>query len=51
MPRLLINMHEIDTKNNREHLRDMGYLGTTYVIYAVYGSWDFVFTRFLDKIT
>ena len=24
-PRLLINMHDIDTKNNRAHLRVMGY--------------------------
>ena len=29
MPCILINMHDIDTKNNRDHLRAMGYLGTT----------------------
>ena len=27
-PRLLINMHDIDTKINRAHLRAMGYLCT-----------------------
>ena len=43
-PRLLINMHDIDTKNNRAHLRGMGYLGTKYVMYTVYGSSDIVFT-------
>ena len=33
MPCILINMHDIDTKYNRDHLRAMGYLGTTYVMY------------------
>ena len=51
MPCILINMHDIDTKNNRAHLRAMGYLGTTYVMYPTYRSWDFVFTSFFRKIT
>ena len=29
-PRPLINMHDIITKNNRAHLRTMGYLCTKY---------------------
>ena len=33
MPCILINMHDIDTKNNMDHMRAMGYLGTTYVMY------------------
>ena len=43
-PCLLINMHDIDPKSNRAHLWAMGYLGTTYIMYPVYGSWDIVFT-------
>ena len=43
-PRLLINMHDIITKNNRAHLRTMGYLCTTYGINPMCKSGGFVFT-------
>ena len=49
MPCILINMHDIDTKTNRDHLRAMGYLGTTYVMYPTYRYWDFVFTSFFRQ--
>ena len=49
MPCILINMHNIDTKNNRDHLRAMGYLGTTYAMHPTYRSWDFVFTSFFRQ--
>ena len=43
-PRLLINMDDIITKNNRAHYRAMGYHYTTYDIYRTYSFWDIVFT-------
>ena len=49
MPCILINMHDIDTKNNTDHLRAMGHLGTTYVIYPTYRSSDLMFTSFFRQ--
>ena len=55
MPCILINMHDIDTKNNRDHLRAMGYLGTTYVMHRYPMSCTVIeiscLQAFLDKIT
>ena len=48
-PRLLINMHDTDTKINRAHLRAMGYQCTPNDIYPMYRSWDFVFTSFFRQ--
>ena len=37
-PRPLMNMRDIITKNNRAHLRAMGYLCTKYDMNPIYGS-------------